>query len=204
MKKKMIVFGSLFCLFCFILGLVLFSQSHLIDYPISSFIFRMRCDFFDHFFKVVTKFGNTVWVVVVVFFFLLVFRNQYGITLGSSACICLLSNLLLKKVIRRDRPDGFRLISQGGYSFPSGHAMISVCIYGYLVYLVFTKIKNPYLKYSLAIFLLFLILSIGISRIYVGVHYPTDILAGYLLGLMELLIVIDVSDLVYHRGDGDV
>ena len=90
----------------------------------------------------------------------------------------------------RPRPDHLRLIKQNGYSYPSGHSMISIAVYGFLIYYVYHKVKNKALKIALIILLSLLIILIGISRIYVGVHYPSDVLGGYTLSLLIIIVVI--------------
>ena len=77
--------------------------------------------------------------------------------------------------------------------------MVSVCVYGYLLALAL-QIKNKVLKYVVVSLLFILIVSIGISRIYVGVHYPTDVIAGYLLGTIEVVLLMDVLHIYKTRG----
>lgn len=203
MKKNLIIGIVLFSLFMFMLLLVILQKTGFIDDNIYNIVRMLRCDFCDSYFILITKFGNNIFIVAVVFMFILVSRNKYGIILGTSACISIISNSIIKGIIQRSRPNGLRLISQGGYSFPSGHAMISICVYGYLLYLVITKIENKIIKYGLSILLVMLILSIGISRIYVGVHYATDVIAGYLLAALELLLLVQLTNR-YYRGIKDV
>ncbi len=104
-----------------------------------------------------------------------------------AALISHMINRFVKYRVLRARPDKtLHLISQGGYSFPSGHAMTGISFYGTLAYcLLRTAKKNG--KYAvpcriLAAALCLLIVLIGLSRIYLGVHYPSDVLAGWLLG----------------------
>lgn len=75
-----------------------------------------------------------------------------------------------------------------GYSFPSGHSMVSMAFYGFLIYLIYNNIKNKYIKWILICSLSILIILIGISRIYLGVHYTSDVLAGFLLSISYLVI----------------
>lgn len=91
-------------------------------------------------------------------------------------------NLLLKDSFARQRPDINRLVVESGYSFPSGHAMISTGFYGYLIYLVFNSIKNKS-RYLFSFLIGALIIAICISRIYLGVHYASDVIAGIFAGL---------------------
>lgn len=79
-----------------------------------------------------------------------------------------------------------------GYSFPSGHSMISAAFYGFLIYLIYKKVKNKKLKITLIIVLSILIVSIGISRIYLGVHYTSDVLAGFTVSVSYLIIYTSI------------
>lgn len=99
-------------------------------------------------------------------------------------------NNILKVLFHRQRPMLEHLVPVTGLSFPSGHAMISYAFYGLIIYLVWLNIKNKYLKYVVTILLGLLILLIGISRIYLGVHYPSDVLAGFAAGSFWLIACI--------------
>lgn len=188
-KKISIIF---FVLFLVMLLIYLFDEHLIFDEFIYEIVRSLSSGFFDKYFIAVTRFGNPLVVLFIVLNFILLFRNRYGITLISSAFTSFVSNSIIKNIFRRIRPEHIRLIKQGGFSFPSGHAMISICVYGFLLYLVVKKIENKYFKYLLSLVLIILILSIGISRIYVGVHYPTDVFAGYFLGIFELTVIMDI------------
>ncbi len=192
-KKYLIIISILLFIFLGMLGIVLFDKDLVFDSAVYNFVISFRCDTLDNFFKTVTKFGNTLSIVGVVCLFVLIFRNKYSLLLVISTLDSVILNTIIKHVVRRDRPSVLRLISQGGYSFPSGHAMISVCVYGFLLYLAFSKIKNKYLKYISSFLLFMLIISIGLSRIYVGVHYASDILAGYSLALIEVILLVQLD-----------
>lgn len=114
--------------------------------------------------------------------------------------VCLLGgsllNNLLKFGFKRLRPEDFFLILEKGYSFPSGHAMISVPFYGYLAYLYWRIIRrNGAWISGLA---LAVVAGIGFSRIYLGVHWFSDVLAGYLGGSFWLLICIMVLEVSHY------
>lgn len=96
------------------------------------------------------------------------------------------SNQLLKRIIERPRPEGFRIVEELGYSFPSGHSMVSMAFYGLFIYFIYKKVKNKYIKWTSIILLALLIILIGLSRIYLGVHYASDVLAGFLLAVSYL------------------
>ncbi|MBC5773813.1 phosphatase PAP2 family protein [Pontibacter sp. KCTC 32443] len=100
-----------------------------------------------------------------------------------------LLNQALKRVFERPRPET-AMLEQSGLSFPSGHAMIGGSFYGLLIYIVWRTVSNPFWRWLLTILLTFLLLLIGYSRIYLNVHYATDVLAGYSAGIIWLLITI--------------
>ncbi|MDQ0227794.1 phosphatase PAP2 family protein [Metabacillus niabensis] len=108
-----------------------------------------------------------------------------------------LVNSLLKNLFERERPNVNRLIEIDGFSFPSGHSMGSMLFYGFLVYLLFRSKQRMQRKIGLGILLSIIILLIGISRIYLGVHYPSDVLAGFIAGFIWLCICIIVLEAAY-------
>lgn len=99
-------------------------------------------------------------------------------------------DFLLKHLFERARPDMMQVVHAGGYSFPSGHAMVSLCFYGILAYLISRKILSWKWRIAVLIITFILVMLIGISRIYLGVHYPTDVAAGYAAGSAWLIFCI--------------
>ncbi len=101
--------------------------------------------------------------------------------------VCVLAlNQLLKAIVQRPRPDGFRLIAETGYSFPSGHSMISMAFFGLLVWMVWTYEKDRTLARVWSVLLSLVIVMVGVSRIYLGVHYASDVVAGICVSLIWL------------------
>ena len=194
MKKKdrnnLIVIGLLILLFILVTVLVCNGLTKNIDNSVYNFIISFRCNFLDNYFRLITKLGNVTYVIIVLGICVLFIRNRNVVYLCFSMSLSVIFNYIIKHIIKRDRPNVLRLISQGGYSYPSGHTMISICCYGYLFYYVYKYVKNKYLRISLLILLSIIIISIPISRIYLGVHYFSDIVGGLLLGGVILFIVI--------------
>ena len=199
-RKKAVLCGFIFILFVFVTVIMVLDKKMIIDEAIYNFVFGFRCNFLDNYFTFITHFGDTVFIVGFVSAFMLVYRRNEGLFLAVSTVNAALLTLIFKHIFLRARPSHLRLVEQGGYSFPSGHAMASICVYGYLLYLAL-KIRNKALKYVIIGLLSLLIISIGISRIYVGVHYPTDVMAGYLLGIIEVTFMTEVLRLYKTRGD---
>ena len=95
-------------------------------------------------------------------------------------------------IIQRPRPEDFRLIEETGYSFPSGHSMASMAFYGLIIYFAFKYVKNKNAKIIICTILSLLVLLIGISRIYLGVHYASDVIAGFVLSIAYLVVYITI------------
>lgn len=194
MKKSKIVCISLAVIFIIWTLLVVCGYTELFDLYIYNFIIKFRSDILDSFFKFITKFGNTNVVFIIAFLFLIIKRNYSSFILSFLALITPTIMFIIKSIIARDRPNILRIIEIGGYSFPSGHSMISVAIYGYFIYYTFKNVDNLILKYLICSILSLLILLIGISRIYLGVHYPSDVIGGYLISSIILIIIINYSE----------
>lgn len=189
-KSKVILVSGLLIFFVVLTILVVFGLTKGFDDSVYSLVRSLECGFFDKYFLTVTKFGNESTVIILAFIiFLLVKRNDKLLVISTSL-ISVISNQIIKHIIMRDRPSVYRMIKQGGFSYPSGHSMIAVSLYGLLIYLVFKYIKNKYLKYGLSSLLVLLILSIGISRVYVGVHFASDVVGGFSLAISEIVLII--------------
>lgn len=148
-------------------------------------------DFVTPIAKFITNFGGAIFLsIATVMLFLLIKNKKIGLSIISNIVIITVLNQLLKRILQRPRPTEFRLVEEKGYSFPSGHSMVSMAFYGYLIYLIYRYIKNKYVKWTLITILSILICLIGISRIYLGVHYTSDVLGGFLLSISYLVIYI--------------
>ena len=163
-----------------------------IDDGITSFIIGIRntkltCKMIN-----ITNIGGA-YSLIVVSLLLLVFIKKKKIPLFIiiNLVLVFLSSRLLKIIFRRPRPDGLFLINESGFSYPSGHAMVSFAYILFIVYIISKYVKNRVIKIILSTFLIILTILIGFSRIYLGVHYFSDILAGFLLATCYLILFIN-------------
>ena len=141
--------------------------------------------------KFVTNLGGAIFIIALAIVLFIVIKNKkVGISIFTNLAIITILNQLLKRILQRPRPTEYRIIEETGYSFPSGHSMISMAFYGYLIYLIYKYVGNKYVKWILISLLSILICMIGVSRIYLGVHYTSDVLGGFLISVSYLVIYI--------------
>lgn len=151
----------------------------------------------NSFFIWITKFADpiTIGILCVVIAFVL-YRGKYYAEmlwlLINTALIAGVANPLIKLVFMRPRPTLDHLVTEHSYSFPSGHSNGSMLLYGTIIFLLPQFVKQKNLCLFLQIILGLGIFLIGISRIYVGVHFPSDVLGGFCLGLSWLLMTYPI------------
>lgn len=194
-RIRCIILGLCLILFITIMIFVVIKKDLYIDEYVYSLISKLRSSDMTNIIKIITNIGGTIIITVVTILSLFIFRNK-----KINICIILnllgifiLNNVLIKNIIARGRPSGINIIEENGYSFPSGHTAISTVVYGYLIYLIYNYVSNKKLKYVLISILSIIILVVGLTRIYLGVHYTSDVLGGYLLGISYLLIFTYVT-----------
>ena len=127
-------------------------------------------------------------IIVVIFFIFKLKRESLFLLISGGGGLLLLS--AFKRIFERTRPPYPLLYAETGFSFPSGHATFSFVFYGALAYLVWISDFPKYLRILMMVFLIFLSLAIGISRIYLRVHFPSDVIAGFALGYSWLFMVL--------------
>ena len=200
MKKIKFDFSWIFLvvlIIFFIVWSILVLQGRLFsfDYQIFDFIHQyLMNSFLTSFFKIITQMGSAAVLLGITLISLLFIKNKYfSISMGINLFLVSLFNLLLKNIFMISRPDTITLIDESGYSFPSGHAMMSFAFYGYLIYLIDKNMKPSIWKKIIIIFLILLILCIGFSRIYLGVHHFSDIIGGYIISFAYLILYIKLA-----------
>ncbi|CAM3492968.1 phosphatase PAP2 family protein [Cytobacillus oceanisediminis] len=146
------------------------------------------------FMQVITFLGSVNWLafaVIIAAVLLFIFKKRsLALFMVISSGVGALFNILLKWIFKRERPDIRPLIEEQGFSFPSGHSMGSFIFYGSLAYMIVHLAKKRRWKTAWVLLLGFFIVSIGLSRIYLGVHFPSDVIAGFAAGGVWLTIMI--------------
>lgn len=148
----------------------------------------------------ITFWGSETAVTILtlmILLFTLMFKKKkyliYALLITVNIIIGALLNYILKQLFQRQRPDLLKLVEISGYSFPSGHSMSSAIFYGFIIFLCLRYAKH-WSKYIAAAILSLLVFMIGISRIYLGVHYASDVLGGFSIGLVWLALYIRLAE----------
>ncbi|MAB57784.1 MAG: phosphatidic acid phosphatase [Aequorivita sp.] len=171
------------------------------DQAITDYVISFRTAGLTKYFIFITNIGDLYGYLIVLaissFISYFFFKRWRGVVQTIFVLVVAsLSNVILKRFIDRARPGIEHLVSVETLSYPSGHAMSAMAFYGFVIYL-FSRFKiNIFLKTLIIILLVFIILNIGISRIYLGVHYPSDIAGGYIAGFIWVVFCILIFNLV--------
>lgn len=191
-NKKIILFTiSLLVFFLILIDVFRTDVTRYDNWAYSIFVENLRNDSMTTIMKIITEFGN---VFIMLFIIILLFFKDKKQSLYASVNMCLIFiiNSIVKVIVQRPRPSGYNLINESNFSFPSGHSMVSTAFYGFLIYFIYKNVKNKKTKYTLISLLFILIMLICISRIYLGVHYLSDTLAGFFLSISYLMVFISV------------
>lgn len=195
-KREVLFTGSLGIIFL-ILGIMV-RNSHegiLFDIAILNFLHSSPNAVLFSFMKFISFIGSEKFlfpVVGLVIIYTLIKKRYYisklllANTLGSS-----ILNQVLKQIYNRTRPLDFILVKQGGLSFPSGHSMVTMSMYLAVAYLT-TRNVEEHKKRTIYIIAILMILLMGISRMYLGVHWPTDIIGGYIGGYLVFYLSLNI------------
>jgi len=172
-----------------------------LDLKINAYVIRVANPGLTGPLETITSLGNiflVVMVAIIVGVILFIRKNWWrllALFLGVAIGQAVLN--ILKVIFQRPRPKTEMYVF--GSSFPSGHVFSATVIYGFCIYLTFRFINNATVKWIVATLLALLILLIGFSRVYLGVHWLSDVLAGYATGFAWLLFCIFVAKTVSDR-----
>ncbi|WP_295728535.1 phosphatase PAP2 family protein [uncultured Limosilactobacillus sp.] len=188
MKKTKILFISSVIIFSCLLIMMLFAPAPIlaIDNQLRQVINSHHSTSLNIFFINFTQLFNAketiIWILITIILSFIMsgrrFAWQVLLTTGSG----ILLNRLVKELVQRPRPSVDILMHYSGYSFPSGHSSAAALVLGCLILLTCRVTRRIWIKFTITAILILLILAIGFSRIYVGAHYPSDVLAGWCLG----------------------
>lgn len=195
MKKiNRIIICVLFFIFCLMAALVHLGLTRSFDSAIYKFVISFRSGTLTKILLFITDFASVKGIIILCIFSLtgLFWKYYKSLFLVLNVIISTIFNVVLKNIMIVPRPNVLRLAEEAGYSFPSGHSMASVAFYGFVIYLVLSSNVNKYLKILLSSFIVVLIFTIGFSRVYLGVHNASDVIAGHVLSTGLLLTDIGI------------
>lgn len=190
--------------FCTMAFLVTGNQIIQFDQAIISFIQGLETPLLTAIMKFFTFIGagSSIKILALISIIVLFFIFKHRSELILFILVLIGSHYLfrvLKQLFQRARPDLHRLIEIGGYSFPSGHATNAITVYGILSFLLWRHIPTRWGRTLLVFFSIIFIFSIGFSRVYLGVHYPSDVIAGYFIGGFWLIIAIWLYQYIHEK-----
>ena len=161
---------------------------------------NLRSDGLTFIMLFITNFCNPIILILLSLVILLICKDKkMGLIIMINLLVSILLNIIFKGIIQRDRPLEDFLIIESGYSFPSGHSMVSMAYYGLIIYFIYKKIKDKRVRNVLMILIGLLILAIGFSRIYLGVHFASDVIGGFFISIIYLVCAIKLLNLKYYK-----
>ncbi len=202
MKKylKWFILAFLIFVFALITRELLHNELTSFDTFIHDFIISFKCPFLTSFFKFFSFLSSAAFLTVLSILLFFVFKNKkFPLLSLFNLILIVLINQIMKFIFSRPRPFEWMLTEESGFSFPSGHAMVSSAFYGLIIYLVWrTNIDKKY-KIVLTIILSLLVFTIGLSRIYLGVHYASDVIAGFTISVSYLIITTSLISYYFKK-----
>lgn len=195
-NKKIIIATFFIIAFLLILrDIFIYEVTSYDNWAYDLFVDNLRNDKMTMFMMIITSFSSAITLLgIIILFFLLSKNKKESLYLSIDIVLIFIINTIIKNIIQRPRPSGFNLVTEKSYSFPSGHAMVSTAFYGFIIYLIYKNVKNIKVKYSLIAIVFLLIVLIMISRIYLGVHYLSDTLAGFSFSIAYLMLFVTIID----------
>jgi membrane-associated phospholipid phosphatase len=178
------------------------------DSWLATIILSYRTSWLTHYFIFITQLGDRnsyiFFTLLLAIFFLIIRKHSWKFIAQTTLVLILasLSNIALKRIIDRERPSMEQLVDVNSLSYPSGHAMSAMAFYGFLIFLCLRYKMRHWIRRIIVSLLVIVILSIGISRIYLGVHYPSDVAAGFTGGLIWVAfcaVIFSLIDLLRKR-----
>ncbi len=192
MNKKVLISLILSIIFIILSFLVIYDKTIFLDNKIYNLITYNITDNITLINKCFTFLGSTLFIIFLTVFFFIFFlfrkKKNCSFVIAFVIIISTVFNNVVKLIIRRKRPEVLALVIEKSFSFPSGHTMASVSLYGILIYIVLKSNLNKKVKILLNTILIILPILVGLSRIYLGAHFASDVIGGAILSLALLLL----------------
>lgn len=164
-----------------------------LDISILKRISQMRTENLTDFMIFISYIGSFsihIWIIgAICLLYMLIRKYSVVVLIIFNLLFSISLNGILKEIFHRPRPE-MRMLDVAGYSFPSGHTMNNFAIYAFFIFLVLISTLNKKLKIILTVFMFLLTGTIAFSRMYLAVHYPTDIIGGICGGLFVATVSI--------------
>lgn len=162
------------------------------DDKVYSIVTHSTNSFLDNMYKVFTFLGSTEFIIgaclAILVIFFIIKKKEIGAVIVGSVAISTVVNTLIKITFRRPRPEVRRLVVEKSFSFPSGHTMAAVTLYGILIFFVMRSKLNKGLKLAISIALGLLPICVAVSRIYLGAHFASDVTGAAITSTALLLV----------------
>jgi membrane-associated phospholipid phosphatase len=190
----------LFIFFNFIEDIFDKSSLFIFDKNVINIIENIRTPFFNKIMGFITYMGNSYTIIIsfliVIILLIMLKKFRYIFSLLISLSGSAVFVLLIKNITGRQRPPiENALIVLKDFSFPSGHSYMAVAFYGLVIYFIFDMLKNNKSKYFILAFGIIFVLSLGFSRLYLGVHWPSDVFAGFAAAISLITAIITILEI---------
>ena len=187
-KKSIIGVIIFLCLFIFMAIGVYYNIFYNLDIEAHKLISTIPI---SGFWKMVTTMASPIFILLALVIVVIVISNKkYGLLLFVNTIFIFLLNQGLKLIFLRERPFDLMITYEDGYSFPSGHTMMGIAFYGFIIYIIWQMNLSIRMKKIFTVLLIVLMILICLSRVYLGVHYLSDVLAGIFISLAYLIVFI--------------
>lgn len=173
--------------------LVITKKDIYLDSLVYNFISKYITNNLTNIVKYLTYIGSALVVIGITIFVLIFFKNKkYALYMAINLLVITIFQYILKNIFSRTRPIDINLIEENGYSFPSGHSLTAMAFYGFIIYSIYVSDISKHDKTLFITLFSILIFITGLSRIYLGVHYFTDVLGGFTFSLFYLIIYTSI------------
>lgn len=177
---------------CVFLG----TSTNKLDFSIVENVSHIRSTYGISLMMAITNLGDKIFIIgATIILSIALFlrkRKQFSIILLGSIATSAVLSLILKFIFHRARPP-FGVYPESLNSFPSGHSSLAMAFYGFIIFLILREQKSATAQITYTTIFILLIILIGVSRVYLGVHYPTDVLAGFIVGFVSLIVGIELQ-----------